>query len=179
VPPEPGNSGAFFNPFTNEVHMMSFHKLALISTVAFLGACGTSLQMPTSSSSSPSQPAAAPAPAATAPAASGSQTVKSRDGTYEGEITGKARPGSKFAALKIGMDMQEVQTAMGRTPDRFHSYESGKRWIPFYFGNDARRMQALYKGEGCLTFTGGNVWGSSGGDLIGIHHDAAGACYVP
>ena len=50
--------------------------------------------------------------------------------------------------------MDEVQTLMDRAPDRSHSYESGKRWIPFYFGNDARRLQALYKGEGCLIFTG-------------------------
>ena len=162
--------------------MKTLNKLALISAVTLLAACGTSLQLPTSSSSSTSSssaPAAAPAPAASAPAASESKTAKSRDGTYEGEIIGKARPGSKFAALKIGMDMQEVQDAMGRVPDRFHTYESGKRWIPFYFGNDARRMQALYKGEGCLTFTGGNVWGSAGGDLIGIQHDASGACYQP
>ncbi|QHE88455.1 hypothetical protein [Hydrogenophaga sp. BPS33] len=162
--------------------MLSFPKLALISAVTFLGACGT-VQNLTGGSSS--QPAATPAPAAAAPAASApaassdSQTVKSRDGSYEGEIKGKARPGSKFTGLKIGMDMQEVQTALGRSPDRLHTYESGKRWIPFYFGNDARRMFVLYKGEGCLTFTGGGVFGGSGGDLIGIHHDASGACYQP
>lgn len=161
--------------------MKFLNKLALISAVTLLAACGTSLQLPTSSSStpSPSQPAATQAPTASAPAAAESKTAKSRDGSYEGSVTGKPWPGSKFAGLKIGMDMQEVQTAMGRAPDRFHTYESGKRWIPFYFGNDARRMQALYKGEGCLTFTGGNVWGSAGGDLIAIHYDAAGACYQP
>ena len=68
---------------------------------------------------------------------------------------------------------------MNRTPDRSHAYESGKRWIPFYFGNDARRMQALYKGEGCLIFTGGNVWGGGGEELIGITYDTGGACYQP
>ncbi len=35
-----------------------------------------------------------------------------------------------------------------------------KLQIPFYFGNDARRMQVLYKGEGCLIFTAGGVMGA-------------------
>lgn len=105
--------------------------------------------------------------------------MKSRDGSFTGEIIGTPVPGSKFAALKIGMNMEEVQTALGRAPDRMHSYESGKRWIPFYFGNDARRTQVLFKGEGCLIFTGGNIWGSAGGDLITINHDASGGCYQP
>ena len=101
------------------------------------------------------------------------------DGSYTGEVIGEAAPGDPFGKLKIGMNTGQVQEVMDRVPDRQHSYESGKRWIPFYGGNDARRMQVLYKGEGCLMFTGGNVWGSSGGDLIGIHHDASGACYQP
>lgn len=104
---------------------------------------------------------------------------KSMDGSYEGEIYGEAKPGDKFAELKIGMSSGDVQNVMDRVPDRQHSYESGKRWIPFYGGNDARRMQVLYKGHGCLTFTDGNVWGGAGGDLIKIQHDPSGACYQP
>ncbi|MBX3622952.1 MAG: hypothetical protein KF891_23525 [Rhizobacter sp.] len=144
--------------------------LSLFAATAVLAGCASKSPAPASSPAPAAAPAAAPAPAG--------QMVKSRDGKYEGEVIGKARAGSKFSRLQIGMQMSEVQTIMGSAPDRFHTYESGKRWIPFYFGNDARRMQALYKGEGCLTFTGGNVWGSSGGDLVGIHHDATGACYT-
>lgn len=154
---------------------MRFHT-RLVFTALFsslvLSACGTR-----------QAPVASEAPAATTASAArsgpGAQTATSRDGSYQGEITGTARPGSRFAQLRIGMDMQETQALLGRAPDRLHTYESGKRWIPFYFGNDARRMQVLYRGEGCLIFTGGNVWGSAGGDLIGIHHDASGACYQP
>ena len=40
-------------------------------------------------------------------------------------------------------------------------------------------MQAVYKGEGCLIFTGGNVWGGAAGDLLSIQHDPSGACYQP
>ncbi|WP_439520431.1 hypothetical protein [Hydrogenophaga sp.] len=148
-------------------------KLVLISVVAFLTACAAH-QAP-----SPASPPAATPAASGAAASSDSRTVPSRDGSYQGEITGQARPGSKFARLQVGMNMEEVQTVLGRAPDRLHTYESGKRWIPFYFGNDARRMQVLYKGEGCLILTGGNVWGGAGGDLVSIHHDATGACYQP
>ena len=92
-------------------------------------------------------------------------------------IIGTPAPDSKFAKLKIDMQMDQVQALMGRAPDRTHTYESGKRWIPFYFGNDARRIEALYKGEGCLIFTGGNIWGGAEGDLIQIVADPAGGCY--
>lgn len=105
--------------------------------------------------------------------------VKSIDGSYEGEIYGEPAAGDKFGELKIGMSSGDVQEVMDRVPDRQHTYESGKRWIPFYGGNDARRMQVLYKGHGCLTFTDGNVWGGAGGDLIKIQHDPSNACYQP
>jgi hypothetical protein len=88
-------------------------------------------------------------------------------------------PGSKFAKLQIGMYINEVQDTLDRVPDRVRTYESGKRWIPFYFGTDSKRMQVLYKGEGCLVFSNGNNWGAGGGTLLSIHHDASDACYEP
>ena len=138
-------------------------------------------------STGPQQAATAPArsdaptaqkAASTAPASGNTRVVKSRDGSYTGEISGTPAADSKFAKLLIGMELNEVQKIVGRFPDQVHSYESGKRWIPFYFGNDARRMQVLYKGEGCLIFTGGGAF-SAGGDLIQIAADPTGACYVP
>lgn len=101
------------------------------------------------------------------------------DGTFTGEVIGQAAPGSGFSKLRIGMSSGEVQDVMDRVPDRQHTYESGKRWIPFYYGNDARRMQVLYRNEGCLIFTDGNVWGGAGGDLVQIEVDPSGACYQP
>jgi hypothetical protein len=92
-------------------------------------------------------------------------------------IIGKPRPGGKFAALKLGMDMEEVQAAMGTAPNKTDAHETGKRWIPFYFGTDARRLEALYRGDGCLTFTGGNIWGGAGGELIAINNDPTGKCF--
>jgi hypothetical protein len=160
---------------------MSLNRLlSLTAMTVAVAACG----------SNPSAPApAAPTPAAAAPVAAATpastaakpqaRTVKSRDGSFTGEIVGTAAEGSKFAKLQIGMSTAEVQTVFDRVPDRSHTYESGKRWIPFYFGNDARRMQVLYRGEGCLIFTGGNIWGGAGGQLIQIHVDPSGACYQP
>jgi hypothetical protein len=142
----------------------------LVATALACAGCATQQRNDTAS--------AAPAAASTAPAGN-VKIAKSQDGSFEGEIVGTPARNSKFARLKIGMNMDETQTVLGRAPDRFHTYESGKRWIPFYFGNDARRMQVLYKGEGCLIFTGGNAWGGGGSDLIRIEHDAGGACYQP
>ena len=138
-------------------------KLALLALTVALAACGTQQSGPSGAAGSTPN----------------AKVVKSKDGSFEGEIVGTPREGSKFAGLKIGMQMNEVQTYMGKAPDRWHTYESGKRWIPFYFGNDARRMQAAYNGEGCLIFSDGNAWGGAGGDLIQIEHDATGACYQP
>ena len=151
------------------------HVLTLAAALS-LAACAS--KQPAGTPAQGSAPAAAPT-AATSTAATKGKVVKSRDGKFEGEVIGQARPGSKFARLQIGMQMAEVQNVFGRAPDRLHTYESGKRWIPFYFGNDARRMQVLYQGEGCLIFTDGNVWGGAGGDLVTIENDASGACYQP
>jgi len=141
----------------------------MVLAVVLLSACGGTA--PKSGVAQASEPTALDSGQA--------RVVKSQDGSFEGEVIGTPAADSKFAQLRIGMSMSEVQNILDRAPDRSHSYESGKRWIPFYFGNDARRMQALFRGEGCLIFTDGNVWGASGGDLIQIHADTSGACYQP
>ena len=155
----------------------SLTSLSLVLATVVLATAGCSSTGNKNQNSTASAPAASAAPATST--SDGKRIVKSRDGKFDGEIIGTPAPDSKFAKLVIGMSDQEVQGVLNRAPDRFHTYESGKRWIPFYFGNDARRMQALYKGEGCLVFTGGNIWGGGGSELIQIQVDAAGACYQP
>jgi hypothetical protein len=182
---------ATFKPYK----LMNYSKIRHISTLAAVAVMAVLISACSSTSNAPeaqpkaTAPAASPTPAASKPApaptaakpapASNTTNAKSIDGKYTGEIVGKPAPNSKFAKLKIGMEMAEIQTIMGRSPDRWHSYESGKRWIPFYYGNDARRVQALYKGEGCLIVTGGNIWGGGAGDLIQMSIDPTGACYQP
>ena len=144
--------------------------LLLASATMLLAACGATAPKSESAASPAPKPAAAFASAAPAPS----------DAPQASSAAAAAAPTSgKFASLQVGMTMSEVQNIMDRAPDRSHTYESGKRWIPFYFGNDARRMQVLFRGEGCLIFTDGNVWGGAGGDLLEIHADPSGACYQP
>ncbi len=140
--------------------MRGMKALSVVAIALGLAAC-------TSGGGSPSEPAQR------------GREVKSIDGSFSGEVVGEPAPGAKFAELRIGMSSGQVQEVMDRVPDRQHTYESGKRWIPFYYGNDARRMQVLYRGEGCLIFTDGNIWGGAGGDLVQIEHDPSGACYQP
>ena len=116
---------------------------------------------------------------ATAAAGPSQQTtmVKGADGKDVGEYVGaKPAAASKFAKLKFGMSPQDVMNTIG-APSNTTTHETGKRWIPFYFGPDARRLELLYSGEGCLTFTGGNIYGSGSNELIVIENDPKGACF--
>jgi hypothetical protein len=161
--------------------------LATLAAVALLVACGSKPTNPEASapatgataSTAPAAPGAAPSTPAKAPAtAANTRIVKSRDGKLEGELVGTPARGSKFTKLQIGMRMSEVNSLIG-TPDDLDRHETGKRWIPFYFGSDAQRMQVLYKGEGCLTYTGGNVFGGGGNELIRITADPGVRCWNP
>ncbi|SMQ97805.1 hypothetical protein PD885_00537 [Xanthomonas fragariae] len=58
------------------------------------------------------------------------ETVKGAN-DYEGEITGKPAPGSKFTQLKIGMPMKQVTDLIGQPTDQ-GSYVTGKAFIPFF-----------------------------------------------
>jgi hypothetical protein len=117
--------------------------------------------------------AAAPAKPAAAPAATrdpNMRIVKSRDGKFDGEMVGIAAANSKFAKLQIGLELNEVTKMIGGG-DAQYRHETGKRWIPFYFGNDVQRIVVTYNNEGCLAFTGGNQFGAGGNQLIRITAD--------
>jgi hypothetical protein len=92
-------------------------------------------------------------------------------GEWEGEITGKPVPKSKFARLKIGMSMKEATDIAGQPTDQ-GAYMTGKAWIPFYFGGDKHRYELTYKGHGRLIFAGGGMGDFTSGHLIWIIHSA-------
>src|SRR5262245_16367189 len=69
-------------------------------------------------------------------------------------------PDSPLAQIKVGMSEFEVSKILG-PPTSQGSYETGKRWIPFYYGADIRLMEWNYKGLGRVIFTGGNVFGGA------------------
>jgi hypothetical protein len=146
---------------------MSSPKLALALgsvTLALLGCSSISLDQPSAKAEAP---------------ATGNQVrvVRSFDGRFDGEISGTPAPESRFAKLKIGMELEQVHKLIGE-PDQLYSHDTGKTWIPFYFGADGRRVVTLYRGEGCLTYSAGGVFNSRK-QLLRMDVDAAGKCYQP
>lgn len=146
-----------------------------------LAGCGS---LPTSGGSSASPaPAAAPSGPKIGPGmnaagevvdsakieAGHGQKVKGM-GDWEGEITGKAKPGAPFTKLQIGMSMKQVTDLVGQPTDS-GAYMTGKAWIPFYFGSDRHRFEMVYKGQGRLIFAGGSLGNFTGGNLIWIIHN--------
>lgn len=95
--------------------------------------------------------------------------MKSRDGTFEGEVYGTIPPGSKWAKLQIGMHQSEVERILGVTAN-IRAYVTAKAWIPFYFGGDSHRYEAVYAGQGSVAYTGGS-WGGGQGILMMINFD--------
>ncbi|MCK6433794.1 MAG: hypothetical protein L6Q68_12290 [Aquabacterium sp.] len=102
---------------------------------------------------------------------SGSGTTVKGLGDWEGEITGKPAPGSKFTRLQIGMSMRQAVDLVGQPTDQ-GAYVTGKAWIPFYFGSDRHRYEMVFKGQGRLIFAGGSLGDFTGGNLIWIIHNA-------
>jgi hypothetical protein len=142
-------------------------NLAILTVTMLIAGCASQQGAGTVSGASSASTEASSTP--------GVRTVKSRDGSFEGEMVGTPAANSKFAKLQIGMTMREVTGLIGG-PDDMIRHETGKRWIPFYFGNDAQRLQVIYKGEGCLTYTGGNVFGGGDSELIRITAAPKGGC---
>ncbi len=140
----------------------------VIASAALLSACA----------SSPLSRSEVLADAGQAPSGQPIQPVKSKDGSFTGEMSGTPAAGSKFEQVRIGMRADEIQKLIG-PPDELYSHDTGKRWIPFYLGDDARRIVVHHKGEGCLTFTGGKVWGGGDHVLIRMDIDPAGLCFQP
>lgn len=98
------------------------------------------------------------------------RTVKGMNG-YEGEITGVPVKNSKFARLQIGMSYRQAMDLAGRPTDE-GAYATGKSWIPYYYGGDRHRYEAVYKGQGRLIFAGGGMGDYGAGYLIWIIHSA-------
>ena len=72
----------------------------------------------------------------------------------EGEIVGKPASGSKFAKLKLGMTLKQVEKLIGAPTEQWQR-PTAKMAIPFYFGPDRWVMEYSYEKEGLLTFNYG------------------------
>lgn len=165
-------------------------SLAVLFAAVLASGCVTMPGKSDSAAPAPA-PAAAPAPAP-APATkskagmndrgevvdsskveAGSGTAVKGLGGWEGEITGKPAPGSKFTKLQIGMSMRQAVDMVGTRPTDQGAYMTGKAWIPFYFGSDRHRYEMVFKGQGRLIFAGGSLGDYSGGNLVWIIHNSA------
>ncbi len=72
----------------------------------------------------------------------------------ESAVANVPMPGIKFAKLKSGMTLNQVEKLIG-TPDRQWRHPTEKASIAFYFGPDRWVIKYAYKGEGVLTFNSG------------------------
>lgn len=125
-----------------------------------LASCAQVKELTSGGKSEASSTEATTAPQTTASGSGNVQTVKSIDGSFDGEIIGGSpKPGSKFSKVKIGMRMSQVEKLIGE-PDDSDSHMTGKSFIPFYFGGDTHRIEQFYKGEGILTFSPSHFAGS-------------------
>lgn len=146
--------------------------IALLAAGAVLATgCTSNQSKPAAQSSSTDTATSSTAKPATTTDGRPHRYVKSRDGSFDGEIWGTPAKNSKFTSLQIGMSQAEVEDKIGR-PSDMKTYVTGKAWIPFYFGNDAHRYETFYKGQGSLIYTGGGIGGGRG-QLVGINHDAS------
>jgi hypothetical protein len=166
--------------------MSSIKLLPVLLALGFAAGCNTNMSRPNSDAGA--APAASAAPKALAGIDSKGQVVDSSKveagqgakviglNGWEGEITGKPAPGSKFAKLQIGMSMRQVVDLAGQPTDQ-GAYITGKAWIPFYFGSDRHRYEMVFKNQGRLIFAGGSLGDFTGGNLIWIIHNANEAGY--
>jgi hypothetical protein len=81
-----------------------------------------------------------------------------------------APAGSKLAQVRLGMTKKQVKDILGPPTDE-NSYSTGKAWIPFYFGNDARRTSYFYQGVGRVVFADGNVFGGGQSEVVRVDAD--------
>jgi hypothetical protein len=65
----------------------------------------------------------------------------------------EAPPGTLFKKIAKGMSYRHVTDLIG-PPSDTKEYMTGKNFIPFYMGTDTVRLEAIYKGQGRITFTG-------------------------
>jgi hypothetical protein len=130
---------------------MSRYLLIAAMTLALV-ACEQVKEM-TGQGGSSSTPSSASSTPATTPASEQTRTVKSMDGSFDGEIVGPdPAPGSKFSKVKIGMRIKQVEQLIGQ-PNDTDSHLTGKAFIPFFFGGDTHRTEYFYAHEGILTFS--------------------------
>ncbi len=133
------------------------YLIPIILSAALFSACASrNAKTNEAPTAAPAQAAAAAKPenAKTNEAPTAAPTQAAAAAKPVGEIVGQPSPGSKFAKVKLGMTLKEVEKLIG-PPTKQWRNPTGKVAIPFYFGPDRWVVQYSYKGEGKLTFNYG------------------------
>lgn len=91
-------------------------------------------------------------------------------GSADAAVGIPAPPSSPLSKIQLGMHKKQVQGILGAPSDE-NSYPTGKAWIPFYFGNDARRTSWYYKDMGRVVFADGNVFGGGTPEVVRVDYD--------
>jgi hypothetical protein len=111
------------------MHKIPAFLYAVLAATALLCSCASQTSTP---APEPSAPTASTEPTAVSAQASGNQTF--------------------FAEIKEKMTPEQVMALIG-APGNISSGQSGKQWIPFYFGADTGRVYWSYKGIGVVVFS--------------------------
>ncbi len=61
-------------------------------------------------------------------------------------------PGSSLAKVELGMNEHDVRRLLGEPSDA-NAYQTGKAWIPYYYGPDTTRSDWMYGGIGRVVFS--------------------------
>lgn len=59
---------------------------------------------------------------------------------------------SKFSKIEKGMVDSDVRKILGE-PTSSNNYQTGKAWVPFYYGPDTHRTDYIYSGVGRVVFS--------------------------
>jgi len=94
----------------------------------------------------------------TAGCASTNKNQNASNAAPESRIQGNIPATNPFSRIQIGMSQRQVHDILGQPTDS-GNYQTGKAFIPFYFGNDMMRFEDLYKGMGKITYSGAGIGG--------------------
>jgi hypothetical protein len=113
------------------------------------------------------KPAAAPA-AASAESEPAAERAAAEPAKAKGKAPNPAPAGSPLAKITNGMADTDVRRILGE-PTSSKSYQTGKQWIPYYYGPDTARTEYIYKGQGRITLTRNRY--SGGLSVIRVDYD--------
>ncbi len=85
-----------------------------------------------------------------------------------GDVENNPPVDSVLIKIKKGMTVDSVVSILGPPTDS-NSYQTGKRWMPFYYGPDISRTDFIYSGLGRIVFSNSRY--SGGSKVIRITYD--------